>query len=276
MGGYGAARTLLDRSATRAQARRAAALLRAERPLVHVICGAVSAQRVADTLLAAGAAPVMAIAPDEVADVAAAADALALNLGALAPGGAATMGMAAAAAAAAGRPWALDPVGAGGAQARTAAALSLAARGPRLIRGNASEILALAGQGGAVRGVDAADPVAAAAEAAAALAAKTGGAVLASGAIDLAVDAGAQRAEIAGGDPVMASVTAIGCALTAYGAALLGAGLSPMAAATGAAAAFAVAGAEAAGPAAGGKPGPGAFPARFLDALHALGAEGAA
>ena len=65
-----------------------------------------------------------------------------------------------AAAADAGTPWVLDPVAIGMLTHRTALAHELLSRGPSVVRGNASEILALAGDGSGGRGVETADDVA--------------------------------------------------------------------------------------------------------------------
>src|SRR5271165_1151641 len=104
---------------TSASLTEALALLRQRRPLVHNLTSAVVANFTANALLSLGAAPVMAEGADEVALVAAAADALVINLGMLTPQRASAMRAAVASASAAGRPWALDPVGVGAIAPRT-------------------------------------------------------------------------------------------------------------------------------------------------------------
>ena len=47
-----------------------------------------------------------------------------------------------------GKPWVLDPVGCGATAYRTAACVQLLACKPTVVRGNASEIMALAGAAG--------------------------------------------------------------------------------------------------------------------------------
>ena len=61
------------------------ARIRARRPRVHCITNAVAQNFTANMLLAAGAVPSMTIAPDEIADFVARADALLVNLGTLDP-----------------------------------------------------------------------------------------------------------------------------------------------------------------------------------------------
>ena len=105
-----------------------------------------------------GASPLMAEAEAEMPAVAGFADALLVNLGMQTPPRIAAAQAAIALAAERGTPWVLDPVAAGAIPARTDLALALAARAPRLIKGNASEILALAGAGHGGRGTDATHP----------------------------------------------------------------------------------------------------------------------
>lgn len=244
--------------------------LRAVRPLVHVITSPVSATLTANALLALGARPVLAWDPDEAAEVAAGADALALNLGMLdAPRRAALR-----AAAAADAPWTLDPVGVGGPRLRTETAVALARARPALIRGNATEILrldaALAGRAAAppeapAYAVDAADPVDAAAPAAARLSAATGAVVAVSGARDLIAD-GAAVERLDRGHPLMTRVTGVGCALSALMATFLADRRAPVVAARAGFLAAGLAGERAAARA----DGPGTFAPHWLDALAAL------
>lgn len=130
--------------------------IRAERPLVHSITNHVVMNVTANALLALGASPVMAHAREEVADMARLASALVLNIGTLSPRWVEAMEIALGAARKAGKPVVLDPVGAGATPYRTETAHALLNRGGiTVLRGNASEILALAGTGERTRGVDA-------------------------------------------------------------------------------------------------------------------------
>jgi hydroxyethylthiazole kinase len=248
------------------------ARLRAAAPLVHNITNFVAMSTMANVQLAIGASPAMLHARDEVAEFAPLAAALTINIGTLSQEWLAGMLDAAAAANSADRPWVLDPVAVGATSFRRRAAEQLLALGPRVIRGNASEIIALAQLTGggdrsaqAGKGVDAADPVEAAEAAANALAQGTGALVAVTGAIDLLTD-GHHRAYVANGHPLMPRVTALGCALTGVIGAFLGAGSAPFAGTLAGLAYYGLAGERAAASAAG----PGSFASAFLDALAAI------
>ncbi|MCB9959384.1 MAG: hydroxyethylthiazole kinase [Rhodospirillaceae bacterium] len=240
--------------------------LRRQPPLVHAITNYVAMDLSANALLAAGAVPAMVHAEDEAAEFAGIADALVVNIGTLSPPWVRAMAAAAGAAAAAGRPWVLDPVAAGATAYRRTTAHSLLALTPTVLRGNASEILALAGTGGQGRGPDSADPVDRAEAAARDLAAAQGCIVAVTGARDYVTDGGAAL-HIANGHPMMSKVTALGCALSALVAAFVGGAPGEALAATAAALAFVGVAGERAAAAAGG---PGSFRVAFLDALAGL------
>ena len=116
-------------------------------------------------LLALGAAPAMVDIVDEAGMFAGVASGVLINLGTPTPEQRAASLEAAAGAVAAGTPWVLDPVAIGALPVRTALAHELVASRPTAIRGNASEILALAGLSAGGRGVDATDTTDDAAEA---------------------------------------------------------------------------------------------------------------
>lgn len=246
--------------------------LRARRPLVQAITNYVSMDVAANALLALGASPAMVHAREEAAAFARLSGALTINIGTLSAPWVEAMHLAAAAAADAGIPWALDPVGVGATAFRNEVAVALLEHRPTLIRGNASEIMALARLAGATcatvggpKGVDSADSTEAAQEAAVALARASGAVVAATGVFDVVTD-GARTARVRGGDALMTRVTALGCALTGVGAAFLARRDDPFAASVSALAFYKLAGARAAR----GAPGPGSFRVAFLDALAAL------
>ncbi|HCJ3450330.1 TPA: hydroxyethylthiazole kinase, partial [Klebsiella pneumoniae] len=137
-------------------------LLRAHSPLVHCMTNDVVQTFTANVLLAVGASPAMVIDPREAAQFAAIADALLINVGTLTEDRAVAMRAAVEHARQAGKPWTLDPVAVGALTARTAFCHELLALQPAAIRGNASEILALAGMSAGGRGVDTTDTAAAA------------------------------------------------------------------------------------------------------------------
>ncbi|GAA1789730.1 hydroxyethylthiazole kinase [Agromyces lapidis] len=241
--------------------------LRTSTPLVQCITNTVVTNFTANVLLAAGAAPAMVDIVGEAGAFARIASALLVNLGTPNPQQRDASREAVAAARDAGTPWVLDPVAIGALPIRTALAHELVEFGPTAIRGNASEILALASGGAGGRGVDAADETEAAAGAAAQLAARFGAVVAVSGPVDLITD-GMRTARIANGDPLLTRVTGGGCALGAVTAAFLATSDDPFEATVAANLVYTVA----AELAADGANGPGSFAPRFIDALAAVDA----
>jgi len=242
------------------------AKLRRERPLVQCITNYVAMNSAANVLLAAGASPAMVHAEAEAAGFARLAAALTINIGTLSPSWVEGMRGAAKAAQTSGKPWVLDPVAHFVSPFRRDVVAELVALSPSIIRGNASEIIALAGQANHGSGADSGDSVAAAEAAARELARRHKAVIAVTGEIDFVTD-GARASHIYGGSPLMPQVTALGCSLTA----LIGAfaAVSPddtFTASLAALALFAVAGERAARSAAG----PGSFSWQFLDALAAL------
>lgn len=242
--------------------------LRAARPLVHVLTNEVVQEITANVLLAIGAAPAMIVAEEEVGDFAPMAGALLINVGTLYPARLAAMRQAVTAACNAGVPWTLDPVAVGVLGYRTEACRALLTQTPAAIRGNASEILALAGLAGGGRGVDSTAGSAAALAAAGQLARATGAIVAVTGEVDYITD-GAQTWATPWGDPIMTLVVGTGCALSALVAAFTAQAPNRLDAV---AAACAVAGWCGARAAASSR-GPGSFKAAFLDALYRVDAD---
>jgi len=175
------------------------------------------------------------------------------------------MHLAAAAAQAAGRPWVLDPIAAGSLPWRGGVAAELLRHRPSVVRGNASEVIGLAGLGGGSRGVDSsADPSGAAQELLVHAAA-----VSASGPIDHVVGRIGGRpalVKVGGGSALLPRVTATGCALGAVTAAYVAVAPDPLTAVVAAHVHFAVA-AEVAETFA---KGPASFASAFVDALDTL------
>src|SRR6266852_8076817 len=116
--------------------------VRNKSPRVHCMTNAVAQNFTANILLAAGAVPSMTVAPEEIAEFVARADALLVNLGTL--DRERREAAAIAVEAAAGRPWLLDPVFVDRSASRTAFARALAAKGPRVVRLNGAEFSVLA------------------------------------------------------------------------------------------------------------------------------------
>lgn len=195
------------------------AAVREASPLVHSITNLVVIQFNANVLLAAGASPVMAHAHEEVADMVAIAQALVLNIGTLDPYWVESMRLAQRAAAQRGLPVVLDPVGAGATPFRNRAIETLLAEHwPRVIRGNASEIMSVAGVTVATRGVDSSAAASDALGAAQALLARSGrddAVVCISGETDHILDGTRRWAMLRNGDHWMTRITGVGCSATA-------------------------------------------------------------
>jgi len=243
----------------------AIATLRKRAPLVHNITNYVVMNITANALLAVGASPAMVHAVEEAAEFAGIAQALVINIGTLSPRWVEAMELAAKAATKAGVPWILDPVAAGATAYRAEIAGRLARLKPTVIRGNASEIMALAGEAGGARGVDSTRGSDAAIDAAKRLAEATGAVVAITGAVDYITD-GRRITGFANGDVMLTRVTGTGCSATALIGAFLGAGLPAFEAATAGLATIGIA-AEIALP---GNTGPGSFAVALLDALAAI------
>ncbi len=171
----------------------------------------------------------------------------------------------------------LDPVGAGASALRTDTAGELLDELPvRVVRGNMSEVKALAGASAATRGVDVnpndvvtEENLAASAAFARDLAARSGAVVAVTGAIDIVADADRAFA-IRNGSPLMGRITGAGCMLTCVCAAFAVA--NPQAlleSQVAAVAGMGLAGQQAAGRM-GGMDGNGSFRTYLLDALYRL------
>lgn len=240
--------------------------LRQDAPLVQCLTNFVSMNIAANVLLAIGASPAMVHAAEEAPEFARMAGAVVINIGTLSAPWLESMLLTAASARQAGVPWVLDPVAHHATAFRRDAVRQLLALQPTIVRGNASEIIALAGGHSAGKGVDARDAVAQAEQSARAIAAAHGTVVAVTGETDYVTD-GQRSVHITGGSPLMPRVTATGCALTAVVGAFAAVSKDdPYIAAVAALSCFAIAG-ERAGALA---EGPGSFAWRFLDALAAL------
>jgi len=237
-------------------------------PLVQSITNAVVTNFTANVLLAVGAAPAMTDIPTEAGPFARIASGVLLNLGTPQAEQREAMVEAATAANEAGTPWVLDPVAVGFLPVRTALAAELLALRPTIVRGNASEIIALAGLGAGGRGVDSTDSVDSAIEAATAIARTSGAVVAISGPTDVITD-GERVVRCSNGHAWLTLVTGGGCALGAVLAAFASLDddrlLTTVAATTAYTVAAQLAAAESRGP--------GSFAPAFLDHLHLLDAD---
>lgn len=185
-------------------------------PLVHNITNLVVMNFNANSLLAVGASPVMAHAHEEVADMVGIAQALVLNIGTLDPYWIESMRLALVAASRRGIPVVLDPVGAGATPYRNASIeLLLKTALPTVVRGNASEIMSVAGAAAKTRGVDSSAGANDALGAAQTLVLRTQGVVCVSGGTDHVLDAKRRWARLSNGHEWMTRITGVGCSATA-------------------------------------------------------------
>ena len=240
--------------------------IREQAPLVHNITNYVVMNTSANALLALGASPVMAHAPEEVAEMVAFAGALVINIGTLSAPWVEAMFKAGLEARRRAIPIVLDPVGCGATRFRTDTAQRLLHElQPAIVRGNASEIQSLLRLGPGAKGVDSRHTPDEVLEDARALARSAGCVVTVSGAVDLIVGSD-EVVRIANGHPMMTSVTGMGCTASALTGAFAAVNPKPFEAAEHAMAVMGIAGELAAERARG----PGSFQMHFLDALYCL------
>ncbi len=229
--------------------------VRERAPRVHCVTNAVAQTFTANVLLAAGAIPSMTISADEIGAFVARADAVLINLGTFDAERRDATATALEVASEEGVPWVLDPVFIDRSEPRGAYAKSLLAHKPRAIRLNRPEFLALSGQepdGGTLMK----------------FALDTLSIVALTGSVDIVAD-GAGHVALENGHPLMARVTAMGCAASALAGAFLAVEGDALKATAAALLAFGVAG-EVAGSEA---RGPGSLAIGIVDALYALDAD---
>ncbi|WP_433928390.1 hydroxyethylthiazole kinase [Curtobacterium flaccumfaciens] len=254
-----------------AWAHRTAELLeavRARAPLVQCITNTVVQNVTANVLLALGASPAMVDVATEAGPFARVADALLVNTGTPHAEPRVAALEAVHAARDAGTPWVLDPVAVGSLPVRTALARDLLALHPTVLRGNASEVLALLGDSAGGRGVDSTVGTEDARVASVAASdRRLVAAVAVSGAVDLLVAPGIGVVRVANGTDLLTRITGGGCAHGAVVAAFTSVAPADAGAAAVAATAVHTIAAELAARDAGG---PGTFQPLFLDRLASL------
>ncbi|MGN8050527.1 hydroxyethylthiazole kinase [Curtobacterium sp. 22159] len=256
-----------DRTATLLEA------VRGRAPLVHCITNTVVQNVTANVLLALGASAAMVDVVTEAGPFARVADALLVNTGTPHAEPRAAAEEAVAAAVDVGTPWVLDPVAVGSLPVRTALARRLLAAGPTVLRGNASEVLAVLGASAGGHGVDSTVGADDARDAAVAAVTAPGGpgrrvaAVAVSGPVDLVVAPGTGTVRVANGTELLTRITGGGCALGAVVAAFTAVSPGDAGAAAVAATAVHTIAAELAARTSGG---PGTFQPLFLDRLASL------
>jgi len=240
--------------------------IRHQAPLVHNITNYVAMNTTANALLALGASPVMAHAEEEVGDMVGIARALVINIGTLSEKWIQSMQKAMLQAKSCNVPIVLDPVGAGATPYRTETALQLLSLAPvAIIRGNASEIMAIVQKGSKTKGVDSISGSESAVDAALELSRGYGAVVCITGETDIIVSDNV-LAKVKNGHAMMPRVTGLGCTASALCGAFLGVNTSAFAAAVHAMVVMGIAGELAAEQA----KGPGSLQLHFLDILYAL------
>ncbi len=242
--------------------------IRSKSPVVLNLTNSVAMDLSANALLAVGASPIMAHAPEELEELVAICGAIVINIGTLDSAFVERATQLAKLAALNGKPVVLDPVGAGATRFRTRAARSLIETGAvSVVRGNASEVASVFGESSGTRGVDSVltpDQVLSVARAGA----KRAGLVVAvSGAVDQIV--GVDRtAQVFNGTPLFTQVTAMGCTATALLGAFLAVNSSAFSAAVHAMGLMGVCGELAVAKTAG----PASFRVAFIDEISSLNA----
>ncbi|MGC8971883.1 MAG: hydroxyethylthiazole kinase [bacterium] len=193
------------------------------RPLVHHITNFVAMPEQAHATLAIGASPVMALYPEESGDMSSIADALLINIGIPSNELFSAMKEAMEVANKKGIPVLLDPVGYGATPFRNYVVDSLL-EGYKVtvIKGNSGEIMALAGNSGMVRGVDAIGGVTLELkDVIKSLANKFNTIIIATGEEDFLSD-GKDVLSVKGGSRMLRSITGSGCIAGSIISAVLG------------------------------------------------------
>jgi hydroxyethylthiazole kinase len=187
------------------------AKVRTAKPVVHHLTNWVTIYDCANVVKVLGASPVMAHAPEEVADMAKLASALVLNIGTLTVPMVEAMKAAAKSANAQGIPVVLDVCGAGATPLRDQKSLELLEEVRiDIIKGNASEVARVSGEAVRTRGVDAAEVAQDLAQVAQTLARSRRATVVITGATDLVAD-DARLFRVKNGHPLLGQVVGTGC-----------------------------------------------------------------
>lgn len=242
-------------------------------PMVGSVTNTVTINFVANAQIAVGGSASCVYMPDEAETLVEKGDSFYINLGTILPIYEDTLPQAGRLLSDTHKNWVLDPVAVGIGSLRTRLLRQFNAYKPTIIKGNASEMLALAGlwglEGGQaaskVRGVDSTELVEEATEAAKSIAEHTEGVCVVSGKEDLITD-GRRVVRVKGGHEILANITGSGCALGGVIAIYATQVEDPFIAALTGVQVFKKASEKAAAD----SQGPGTFQARFLDYLHNL------
>ena len=255
--------------------------VRSTTSLVHCITNYVTVESCANAVLAVGGSPIMSDEPADIEDITTICDALVLNIGTLNMRSIEGMKIAGSRAASLDHPIILDPVGAGASELRTKTACELLDTLPvSLVRGNMSEVKALAGAASTTQGVDVnpedavvdTESARRAAVFACDFAAKAGCVVAITGPVDIVANATCAYA-VHNGTPLQGRITGCGCMLSAMSGAYVARHTeNPLVAALAAVVHMGVAGQQAQGRM-GDNDGTGTFHTYLMDALSVLKGE---
>lgn len=239
-------------------------LIRQKRPLVLNITNDVTMDFIANGVLSVGASPIMSQAEQEMEDLINISDSVVINLGTLNEKFIQLCERTCELANKFNKPIVLDPVGAGASRYRTDTNMTFIRQyNISIIRGNASEILALSGEIAATKGVDSSAESQAVIENAKCVSKQFSSVVLVSGQTDVVVQ-GDQVETFERGSALMPMITGSGCLLSAVVAAFHAVENNRFKAAAAAALFYGVCGEVAALTASG----PASFKTAFLDTLH--------
>lgn len=250
-----------------------------KKPLIECITNYVTIGDCANIILAAGASPIMAEDRREIEEIVAAAGAVVLNIGTLQQEVVDTMVIAGKKANELGVPVVLDPVGVGATKLRNdTAAMLLENVHFSVIRGNMSEIRALAGCSSSTKGVDADEDDAAKLDAieesvkvVGALANRLDCCIAATGGVDT-IAYGGTAYIVDNGHAMMGDVTGTGCMCSSVVGAYCGAGLGmPGVEALAAVLTMCIAGEKAFESVDRGEKGIGTFRERLFDYVYTIG-----
>lgn len=205
--------------------------IRRQSPLVLSLTNYVAMNLSANSLLAIGASPLMSFYAAEMEDLSHLCSSALINIGCLDDKQIEAMRLAAGYFSELGKPWVLDPVGAGASKIRTQISQELISMRPSVIRGNAAEIAAINGTCIDSRGVDSCFDSSKVIEIAKELSLKTGSIVSMSGPIDYITD-GYTIETVEYGSDFMPKVTAMGCTAGAITAAFTAVNANTLQAAT--------------------------------------------
>lgn len=188
--------------------------IKTKRPLILNLTNDVSMSLIANGLLSLGASPIMSQAPEEIDDLLKITNGLVINIGTLNETFIRLCEKACATANALDIPITFDPVGVGASQYRTSTCLQFLERFKfAVIRGNASEIMAIAGASQTTKGVDSLHETQNAIKSGQYLASKHSAIIAISGETDAVIDDNKVQL-FKRGSPIMPMITGSGCLLT--------------------------------------------------------------